>query len=376
MMLAFVTLVPVFFIAPLIAAAIVGVFLLGMFGYRKALGISRGGAALVLLLCLVLSGAGMYYRDSQPAQFSNGPFGREPFWVFLAAGLLPFFAVPFLVKLYQRWIAGRLSDAEKAEGMEGIRAWLRGGNLICALFIAVFAYFGYGYSFWGVLALTVIALLAYPMRNMASTSFQPVPPKIEDLSPERERVLHMLDEGKITAEESAELLNALGHTVQPPRIPASTAADPHRKMVLTGLVLLLIGFFLPWFSFNLGDEMNRVLSGFQEQVNEISRQNPGVSINMPNTGSFHITGGEIRYGLGWFVLLLGIAAAALPYVANHLAPDSQHKARLIILGVGSLILIYLLTENVRFVSVGLLLGLAGYALQWVGTLKERQITSK
>ncbi len=260
--------------------------------------------------------------------------------------------------------------------MDGVRAWLSGGNLFCALLIAIFASIGYNYSFWGVLALTVMALLAYPVLNMVSTSFQPTPAKAEDLSPERERVLRMLDEGKITADESAELLNALGHTVQPPRLPTSTAADPHRKMVLVGLALLLIGFFLPWFSINLGDEMNRVFLGLQQQMNEIARQNPGVTLQMPNTGSVHITGGEIHYGLGWLVLLFGIAAAALPYLASHLPTATLHKVRLVILGVGSLILIYLLTENVRFVSVGLLLGLAGYALQWLGTLKERQVISK
>jgi hypothetical protein len=296
--------------------------------------------------------------------------------MYLAAGLLPFFAVPFFIRLYQRWIGNRVSDAEKTPGMDGLRAWLGSGNLICAIFVSVFASFGYGYSFWGVLALTIMALLAYPILNMASASFQPVPPKMEDLSPDRERVLRMLDEGKITADESAELLNALGHTMQPPRASASTVADPHRKMVLVGLVLLLIGFFLPWFSFNLGDEMSRAISGLQAQVNELAKQNPGVMFHVPNSGYVHIAGGDIRYGLGWFVLLLGIAAAALPYVANHLAPESQHKARLVILGVGSLILVYLLTQNVRFVSVGILLGLAGYALQWIGTLKERQAVSK
>ena len=147
-------------------------------------------------------------------------------------------------------------------------------------------------------------------------------------------------------------------------------------MVLTGLILLLIGFFLPWFSFNLSDEMARVLSGMQDQVNEIAKVNPGVPIHMPNAGSVNISGGEIRYGLGWFVLLLGIAAAALPYLADNLTPDAKHKARLITLGVGSIILVFLLTENLRFVSIGILLGLAGYALQWIGTLKERQGVAK
>jgi hypothetical protein len=367
--------IPIILLAALGAIGVVLVVLLGTFCYKKALGISRGAAALVFPLCLGLCAASLFYQEYRQRR-GDEPFGREPFWTFLAAGLLPFFAVPFLINLYQRWIGSRLSDAEKNPGMDGVRAWLGAGNLICAIAIAAFASLGYGYSFWGVLALTIMALLAYPILNMVSATAQPTPAKVEDLSPDRDRVLRMLDEGKITADESAELLNALGHTVQPPRLPSSTATEPHRKMVLVGLVLLLIGFFLPWFSFNLGDEMNRVISGLQAQVNEMAKQNPGVTFQMPNTGYVHVSGGDIRYGLGWFVLLLGIAAAALPYVANHLAPESQHKARLAILGVGSLILVYLLTQNVRFVSVGILLGLAGYALQWIGTLKERQAVTK
>jgi hypothetical protein len=367
--------IPVLIIAPMLAAVMVVWFLLGTLAYKKALNTSRGNAALIFLFCIALSAASMLYRDSQHARFPEGPFGSELVWVDLAAGLLPFFAVPFLIRLYQRWIGGRLSDAEKATGMDGIRAWLSGGSLVCALLISVLACFGYSYSFWGVLALTIMALLAYPILNMASISFQPPPVKTDVASPERERVLRMLDEGKITAEETAELLNALGHSEQPLRPTVSTAASPHRKMVLTGLVLLLIGFFLPWFSIDLspGYQSSRTLPSIREKMEEISRQNPGVPIPWPS--SLHCSAGDLNYGLGWFILLLGVAAAALPYVADHLASEAQHKARLILLGLGSIILIFVLTDSLRFASIGILLGLAGYALQWVGLLKERQVAA-
>ena len=366
---------PVLIIFPLLAAAGVAVYLLGMLAYKKALNVSPSNAALIFLLCLAASAASMFYRHSLRLPGTD-PWQREPVWMVIAAGLLPLFVIPFLIKLYQRWIGNRLSDAEKAPGMESIRAWLSGGNLFCALFIAILASISYSYSFWGVLALTIMALLAYPILNMASTSFQPPPVKTDVPSPERERVLRMLDEGKITAEETAELLNALGQAGQPPHSATSTAADPHRKMVLTGLVLLLIGFFLPWFSINLGDEMARAMAGLPDQVSEMAKQIPGFSAQMPHTGSLHISAGDIRYGLGWFILLLGIAAAALPYFADHVARDVQHKARLILLGLGSILLIYVLTDNIRFASIGILLGLAGYALQWVGLLKERQTSAK
>jgi hypothetical protein len=35
------------------------------------------------------------------------------------------------------------------------------------------------------------------------------------------------------------------------------------------------------------------------------------------------------------------------------------------------LLIYLLSDAIRYVSIGVILALAGYALEFVGTLKER-----
>jgi hypothetical protein len=352
-----------------VAAMSVGavlVLLAGTFTTKKYLGVSRTNAALVFLLS-ILVGLGVFIYVGRGLRYDSSETKNN---MLISAGVLVLFAVPFLVNLYLKWIAGHLTEAEKASGMEGVRAWLRGGNLVCALVISLCAWLGFGYSFWGMLALTLMALLAYPLLNMASDSFKPVEPKTDNLSPERERVLKMLDDGKITASESAELLNALSHTVQPAR-PQASASSPQRKMILTGLVLLLIGFFLPWFSYNPDDEMARLLGGMQEKMNQIS-QTPKLQLNLPDMGSVHLSGGDIRYGLGWVVLLLGIAAAAVPYVANHLDNETQQKAKLIGLSAGAIILIYLLTQNMRYVSVGIILGLAGYALQLVGTLKERQ----
>lgn len=338
--------------------------------FKLYLRISRSKAALVFLLSI---GAGIAAGVYRAQEYYRGNHDAQGVMI-ISSGVLAFIAVPFLVNLYLRWIGGELKETEKAPGMEGVRAWLSGGNLICALIISLSASLGFHYSFWGMLALTLMALLAYPVLNMAATSFKPAEPaqSTDNLSPERERVLKMLDDGKITAEESAELLNALGHTVQPLRTSQSTAANPHRKMVLIGLVLLLIGFFLPWFSYNPNDEMARVLNGVQEQMNRMTEQNSNLHINLPSMASVRVSGGDIRYGLGWWVLLLGIAAAALPYVANNLDAETQQKGKLIGLSLGGIILIYLLTQNMRYVSVGIILGMAGYALQLVGTLKERQ----
>jgi hypothetical protein len=49
----------------------------------------------------------------------------------------------------------------------------------------------------------------------------------------------------------------------------------------------------------------------------------------------------------------------------------QKKIILAALGVGVILLMYLLSDAIRYVSFGILLVLAGYTLEVVGTLKER-----
>ena len=308
------------------------------------------------------------------------PDWRVAFIVGLA-GLLPVVLIPFLTKLYLKWLCDQLTEAEKNSGMEGVRTWLRGGNLFCALFLSLCAWQLFGYSFWGVLALTLMALLAYPVLNMASISSQPTQPmetktNTENLSTERERVLKMLDDGKITAQESADLLSALSLSDKTAQEVKSPPTSPQRKMVMVGLVLLLIGFFLPWFSINPGKEMGRAMGDMQQGMNQMMPQNQDIHFQTPfelKTGSVNIGAGDIKYGLGWLVLLLGIAAAALPYLATNLSVQDRQKATLIGLGIGGIILVYLLTQNIRFVSVGILLAMAGYALQFMGTLKEKEL---
>jgi len=49
---------------------------------------------------------------------------------------------------------------------------------------------------------------------------------------------------------------------------------------------------------------------------------------------------------------------------------TQRTIRLLLLGVGGVITLYLFTENLRFVSAGIVLVLAGYALALIGLMKE------
>ena len=254
-----------------------------------------------------------------------------------------------------------------------MRAWLGVGNIICAVLIPISVWQVFGYSPIGFLALTFGALLACPLFNMASDSAQPAAAApAEDLSKEREKVLQLLEAGKISAADSAELLNALAHSAPPPASKPATEMHPQRKLVLIGAAVLLLGFFLPWFAVNPNAEANEMSAQFQRNMNQMMPGNAMPNLSLPDT-TLQIHAGDIPHGLGWWILAMGMIAAVLPFFATTLESSMQKKIILAALGVGAILLIYLLSDALRYVSFGILLVLAGYALEIAGTLKERPL---
>ena len=343
------------FLALLFATLIVVGVLIGSTIYRRYTGLTRGKSALLWLLAIVLPvGVGIFFLGVTHTNFPYLSRSNEDpvLWILISSILLWLLALPFGVKLYRKWIGGQLTEAEKLPGIDGVRAWLTPGNLICAILIPICAWQAFQISLPAMFALTFGLLLVYPVFNMASAAPQiaPVVPT-EDLSSEREKVLQLLEAGKISAVESAELLNALGHSAPPPPKPAAEI-NPQRKMVLLDASLLLIGFFLPWF------------------VPPVVTVNPQTNFSL-QTGTFQIHAGDVAHGLGWWILALGIGAAVLPFFATTLESSMQKKIILGALGVGAFLLIYLLSDAFRYASFGILLVLAGYVLEIIGTLKER-----
>lgn len=358
-----------------IATLVLTALFAGTVLYHRYTGLSRSQAAMLWLLAMM---AGILWfaisHEREPITYGRPSTGlsRSVFQV-----LLPLLAIPFVMRLYRKWIGGHLTEAEKMPGVEGVRAWLGMGNTLCATAIPLCLWGGFGYSPAGMLALTYGLLLAYPLLQIASQSAEPVPAvPAEDLSSEREKVLELLEAGRITADETAELLNALGHSAAPPARSATGISQP-RKLVLAGACLLLAGFFLPWFVINPGQMVNEVASQFQQNMNAMLPQQTMLQGNLPNLnfdmGTMSIHAGNIAHGLGWWVLGLGIAAAVLPFFATTLEAAMQKKIILAALGAGGFILIYLLSDTFKYVSVGILLALVGYALELVGTLKERPL---
>jgi hypothetical protein len=356
--------IAVFLILGAIIVAILGLAAL----LRRYLEVGGGRAVLISLLSL-LAGAGAGFIRFQEREAAT-PMSR---WVrsrdlesmpSLCAALLTALAVIFLVKLHSKWIAGRLADAEKKPGLEGARAWLGAGNIICVILLSLLAWLSFDYSPCAVALLGLLALLSYPAINAASVHFRATPLPPESSAPERQRVLNMLDSGKIIASEAAELLSALNYSEKP---RAAKAAAPPQRLALIGALRSLIGFFLPWFSIHPQSEVNSVAQGLPIDPNWMQFSPLG---HLNNIVTIRIFGGDVGHGLGWLVLALGVAAAALPYFAGHVQEQARQRAILAALGVGAVILLYLVTHNLRFVSIGIFLAVTGYGLQLAGALRE------
>jgi hypothetical protein len=364
------------FIRALFISAIIVIGSLALTGlYRRYTGTKLWQSALLCMLAAGLGIALAAYVDHS-FHYSSASRDREPF-VMICAVLLPLLTMPFAVRLYGKWIGGHLTDTEQLPGIDGVRAWLGVGNVICAGLIPICVWQVFGYSPIGIGALTFGLLLAYPMLNMISQSAQPataVP--AEDLSKEREKVLQLLEAGKISAADSAELLNALAQST-PPSAPKPTAEiNSQRKLVLVGAAVLLAGFFLPWFAINPNAEANKMTAQFRQNMNQMMPGNamPPMNFSLPDT-TVQIHAGDVAHGLGWWILALGMAAAVLPFFATTLESSMQKKIILAVLGIGAILLIYLLSDTLRYVSFGILLALAGYVLEVVGTVKERPAAS-
>ena len=104
----------------------------------------------------------------------------------------------------------------------------------------------------------------------------------------------------------------------------------------------------------------------------------GPSMRNPQIQTLTVSyaGGDIQRGLGWAALALALAAAFIPYIAITLDAATARTVRLLCLGVGGIVVLYLLTQNIRFAGSGLVIAVSGYALEIAGALREGKATAQ
>lgn len=344
---------------------------------RAASNARKGFAAAllgtVLVACWMVGGmhpprsmtwgtAGLYLH------FSNGLADWLPRWflVALGIGLLPVFALGLI----------GLVQARIADPVRPLR--IAAGKAVLLALAATFCLWGIGMA--DPVTLAVIAgggSLAMVLIALFSTTAKPLAVASE-IAAERDRVMRLLEEGKINAHESAEILTALAQTM-----PAQATSQPlsvGRNVMIAGALVTLIGFLLPWFQVDPNAELMRIMglnpqasvprqvSASPEIVMQIGQAristNPGITIR----------GGDVGNGLGWIALALPLLAVVLPHVAPKLPEGNVHTATLLALAAGSIITMYLLTSGWRSATYGIGIFVAGYVILWGGAIADQRRT--
>ena len=311
--------------------------------------------------------------DRWPAQW----FSQDPtvpaVWPYvaelMARGLLVPVATLAAVKLWAKWAGGATTDAERRPGTAGLTAWVNAPNVVLAVGVIACGWGGYDLSpaVGGIVA--ALALAAFPAWTTLTAASAAPPagePPADGLVVERGRVLRLLEEGKVTAADAAELIAALtGSHVATAEVGPRPPLSAGQKLGLAGLAVVVVGFFLPWFSFNPAAEVARAMR-------QMAAAMPVPNMPVPAVADATVTvaGGDVGRGLGWVVLALSAVAAAVPVIAPQTPAAVKRNASAAAVAVGAVLVVYLMTDGQGSVGVGLVAVAVGYAVQAAGVVRQ------
>ncbi len=278
--------------------------------------------------------------------------------------LVLFGSVPAGIFLYRKWLLGQLTETERMPGGESFRAWFSPGRVFFALIAAFVGACGIGVwleswnGLWITIPLSLLVLGIYPigLTLMHSETATEMPHNSE-----QRQVLEMLREGTINVEESQQLLTALATGDGLSRVVAPVRCMP---VFASGMVLLLLGFFIPWFYVNAATELPRLMGQVLPMSPDVTAQLGNMVANMGGTSVY---AGDLANGLGWFVLLFGGASAVLPFFlqSQNLEVRQVKLLRMLLLASATLLLLYVGVRTLRYVHVGWLVTLLALVCLWI-----------
>jgi len=289
------------------------------------------------------------------------------------------FGLGIVVKCFRAVALGRMTEDERAVGMRGVWAWVNWKSLLPLLGFALGMNFALNWVLWWMTWVLLAMLLAYPLVNTALHGKPAAGGEedVEDMTEERNRVLTLVETGKISGEDAAELIAALG---QSRATEESGRMSVGRKVMLLGGLLLLVGLCLPWFKveINLG---GTAAGGIHSPVQtwapyaQTGMQMPEMS-GMDIWFRMIVRAGDLEAKLGWIIVGLGMSVAALPLVwAVDARSRRIHRGiSVAAMGVGSVLLLYVvsgvMSEKGVTMQAGVFLVMAGYAVVWAGVMRE------
>ena len=167
-----------------------------------------------------------------------------------------------------------------------------------------------------------------------------MPVKEED----QQMVLGMLREGKVSGEQAAELLKALGpKTEAADRLPLTASVSG----ALAGAILVVVGFMLPWFHVRMRLPLGGGTQGYQ-------------------------AGYDVGY-VGWIVLVAGIIPALMACIPSLDKHVRQGLLRMVIACIGGAFVISMLVRSPE--GIGLWIAGIGFAFQLFAAFAQAGFTA-
>lgn len=191
---------------------------------------------------------------------------------------------------------------------------------------------------WLLLLLPAVVCAGILIAQFLVWLFSKVSPDSSVSTPERRRILQMLEEGKITAQEGSELLDAMG------RSSALRGAEKFTRLdlaMLAGVSLVVLGFFLPWA--RVGITVHNQSAIFR-------------SVDAYQAG-YH-TG-----ALGWAVFIIGIISAIPIFITPKNLLYKISMLQIFLTLVGLVLVISILARVSGHSLPGLIFCLAGFLVE-------------
>jgi hypothetical protein len=164
---------------------------------------------------------------------------------------------------------------------------------------------------------------------------------------ERERTLRMVEEGKITSEEGAELLKALGQSSD---LQGQEQFSRHDFMLLIGVAILIVGFFLPW------SKVSITLPGAPQVSGVVSGNQVGTA--------------------GWAIFILGILAAVPIFVTPKDLLYKISMLQIFLVLIGTALLVSFLIRSGTSMQIGLPICFVGFAVMLIaGVVKMKKLSA-
>jgi len=178
---------------------------------------------------------------------------------------------------------------------------------------------------------------------------------------ERAKILRMVEDAKISAEEGSELLDAMGRSTALRGQEKFSRAD---IVMLVGAALVILGFFLPWvYILRMSNKMLNSSIPQAPMSKSFSEEVPRPFVpGFLGNASVYQTGPNVG-ALGWVIFIIGILSAVPVFITPKDFLYKISMLQIFLTLIGLVLVISFLVRVGSNLGAGLIICLAGFVIE-------------